>query len=127
MTKYLKNTEDGEIMHYSERLARHPKMKLVTEREAFPERFADKPVAERILVVRATVDKAPVAEALAVPEAVVTPPAETTVTPELMADGARGFGRNVGITTEAGKSVEPPKPKEDSNALPAGLAGLENV
>lgn len=129
MKKYLRHREDGEIMNYSDRLATHPKMEVVTEQEAYPERFVGQPLAARLLVVRATVDTPPTTAAMAVPDEVITPPAETTVTPELMADGARGFGRQVGIVSEGSGAIvvgTPPKAQE-SSALPAGLAGLENI
>lgn len=104
---FLRHKEDGEIMHFDERLSKHPKLEIVTEREAYPERFADPSVADRVNPPfrrgRARKQEDMPRVDLNIPDEVVTPPPVTP--PELAADAARGFGP--GILHPAANSISP--------------------
>lgn len=43
---YLRNREHGEIMDYVEQLRDHPKLEIVTEEVAYPERFTPESIPE---------------------------------------------------------------------------------
>lgn len=45
---YIRVKADGFIYDYNERLAAHPECEVITEREAYPERYITPAVAERI-------------------------------------------------------------------------------
>ena len=47
-TQYIRVRKDGFIYDYSERLAAHPDCEVISEQEAFPERFVTPEVAVRI-------------------------------------------------------------------------------
>jgi hypothetical protein len=40
--RWLRHVDDGQIFHYTDTLAKNPKVEEVTEKEAFPERFMTK-------------------------------------------------------------------------------------
>lgn len=99
MVKYLRAKTNGIVMDYHERLASNPDWELVTEQEAFPERFAPVDIKVREKKVE-----------LNVPVEVVAPP---VVAPELAQQKGQVFG-NINIP----KTQK--KPKTDIN-----VAGLE--
>jgi hypothetical protein len=78
MTMYLKSLKSGAILPYNERIIRAGGVIPVTEREAFPERFAPVALEERSPQVDISVPE----------EVAVAPP---FVPPELLADGQKGF------------------------------------
>jgi hypothetical protein len=78
MTKFIRAT-NGIIFDYSERLAKVAGMEVVTEQEAYPERFAPVDLSKR----EQKID-------LDVPEAVTEPP--PYVSPEFAADAGRPLG-----------------------------------
>lgn len=45
---YIRVKKDGFVYDYSERLAVHPECEVISEQEAFPERFITPAVAEKI-------------------------------------------------------------------------------
>ena len=47
MTRWLRNTHDGEIYEWDEILAENPRTEEVTEEQAFPEKFLDKKKKDR--------------------------------------------------------------------------------
>ena len=75
---YLRANKSGAILPYNDRLAKNPGVTLVTEREAFPERFAPVKLEERKSAIN-----------ISVPDEVVNVP--PNVSPELIADASRGF------------------------------------
>jgi len=77
--RYLRSNINGMIFEWNEILARNPNVREVTEKEAYPERFAPVDLAKR----EKTVD-------LSVPQEVVTPPPQ--VAPELLAEASKPFG-----------------------------------
>lgn len=79
MKKYLRSTSSGAILPYHPRILSGGGVVLITEEEAFPERFAPVPLKGR----KAKVD-------LSVPEELVEAP--PVVSPELQADASRRFG-----------------------------------
>lgn len=60
MTMYLKAKTNGIVQEYNELLAAHEDWKLITEQEAFPERFAPVDLAAREKKVDLTIDEASV-------------------------------------------------------------------
>lgn len=55
MTKqYIRVRSDGFIYEYSERLAVHPECEVISEQEAYPERFITPAVEEKIAVLVST-------------------------------------------------------------------------
>lgn len=79
MTKYLRSKVNGIILDWNERLANNPNMEVLTEQEAYPERFAPVDLSKRKSTIDLTVDAA----------AVIPPP---VVAPELLAEASRPFG-----------------------------------
>lgn len=79
MTKYLRAKTNGIVSDWNDRLAANPDWEVVTEREAFPERFAPVELAKRETQVQ-----------LAVPEEVLAPP---TVAVELTSQKGQTFGK----------------------------------
>jgi hypothetical protein len=47
MSRWLKHIDDGYIFGYTDGLAEHPKLREVTEEEAFPEKFAPKQLVKK--------------------------------------------------------------------------------
>lgn len=45
--RWLKHIDDGYIFGYTEGLAAHPKLREVSEEEAFPEKFAPKQLVKK--------------------------------------------------------------------------------
>jgi hypothetical protein len=45
--RWLKHTDDGYIFGWTEDLSKHPKLREVTEEEAFPEKFVPAPLAKK--------------------------------------------------------------------------------
>lgn len=89
------------IFEWNEILARNPNVRELTEKEAYPERFAPVDLAKR----EKTVD-------LSVPEEVVTPPPQ--VAPELLAEASKPFGT---------KNSRPRSAKQTVAADAVGLLG----
>lgn len=91
MTKYLRAKTNGMIFEYTERLALNPNVEVITEQEAYPERFAPVNLEKH----KPTID-------LSVKVETVAPP---VVAPELLAEASKPFGtRNSRRIT--GKSTE---------------------
>lgn len=78
MTTYLRSKTNGIVLEHNDRLAKLPEWEVVTEQEAFPERFA--PVA---------LDKREQQVVLTVAEEAVQPP--VTAPAELVAEASRPF------------------------------------
>lgn len=80
MEKYLRSKTSRAIFPYNEYLARSPNIEVVSEKEAYPERFAPVDISKREhkveLDIPAEVAEAPVVE-----------------TPEAIADFSRPIGR----------------------------------
>jgi hypothetical protein len=53
-TQYIRVKKDGFIYEYNERLAVHPECEVISEQEAYPERFITPVVAEKIAVLVST-------------------------------------------------------------------------
>jgi len=79
--KYLRSAS-GVIFDYTDRMAADPTVTVVTEQEAFPERFAPVDLAKREQKVELKVDEA----------GIEAPP---YVAPELLAEGTRAFSGKV--------------------------------
>jgi hypothetical protein len=79
MTKYLRSRVNGIIFDWNERLAKNPSVEVLTEQEAYPERFAPIDLSKRKSTINLTVDAA-----------AITPP--PVVAPELLAEASRPFG-----------------------------------
>ncbi len=79
MKKYLQSLSTGAILPFNERLLNAGGVKVVTEAEAFPQKFAPVPLKGR----KAKVD-------VTVPVELVEAPPE--MSPELQADASRRFG-----------------------------------
>lgn len=92
MTNYLRSKINGIVFDYNERLAIHPDVEVISERQAFPERFAPVDIAKHVPKVDLTIKE----ETEAPP---VTPP-------ELAAQKGRVFG-NIGQPKVAKKTTEP--------------------
>jgi hypothetical protein len=93
---YIRVKKDGFIYEHSERLAVHPECEVVSEMEAYPERFITPEVAEKIEAV--TKAKAKVgrgrkgAEAVQVLDLFTDIPEEPVYTdPELASEAAEGW------------------------------------
>lgn len=69
MVQFIRGKQNGIILDYQERLANHPLFEVISEQEAYPERFAPVKFSEREQKI--TLD---------IPEAVVKP---QTISPEL--------------------------------------------
>lgn len=96
--KYLRSTTNGFVFEYNERLANLPEWQEVTEKEAFPERFAPVDLATREQKV-----------VIDVPASIADPP-PVVVSPELEAEATRSFGKNKGTrarSTGEGTSAAP--------------------
>ena len=103
MKKYIRSTTNGLVFDYSERMASLPDVVVITEEEAFPERFAPVKLNTRTKKVDITVAK----------EATV-PPVE--VAPELIAEASKPFG-----TPKATRIYN----KAPVSTTPASFSGLE--
>lgn len=87
---YIRVKKDGFLYDYNEILAKHPGCEVITEQEAFPERFVPAHVADRVGTPenpkRATKRKAALDLSTAdIPEAL------PYTSPELAEDAARGL------------------------------------
>lgn len=103
MTKmYLRSIKTGVILPYNERIVRAGGVEPVTEEQAFPEKFAPVPLAERKEQVKIDVPA----------EAAEAPP---YTPPELQADASRRFGTPTATRRN--------KPKTDAATVVAGLDG----
>lgn len=102
MTMYLKSLKSGAILPYNERIIRAGGVIPVTEQEAFPEKFA--PVA---------LENRPTHVDISVPKEVADAPPYTS--PELLADGQRGFEQTAAPRKTRAKPV--------ASNVAAGLAG----
>lgn len=87
MRKFLRCLDDGHIFGYSAQLARNPKVEVITEKEAYPERFMNKKTKAR--VAKKAAGEAPSLNeaALEVPEG----EAPNTTPPELAAEAGAGL------------------------------------
>lgn len=107
MQKYFRHKKNRTIFMYSDRLLNNPAVELVTEQEAFPERFASKAVLEHKQKVDISIPK----------EAVEVPP---YTPPELAAEATKKMRVD---------GVLPQKRKEkvvvsDKPLTPADFTGL---
>lgn len=66
--KYLRSKVNGMVFEYTERLAANPNVEVVTEREAFPERFTSAEVLKREPTIKLDVPAEVVAEPEVAPE-----------------------------------------------------------
>lgn len=99
--KYLRSKNNGIVFDYSERLAANPNIEVITEREAFPEKFTSIDLKTRPITIK-----------LDVPEEVVAKP---EVSPELATQ--RGI-------TFAGANIKATKTKKRSTLADfVGLVG----
>lgn len=93
MTLYLRHKEHGEILDYVELLAEHPKLEVISEEQAYPERFVNKELAAAAVLRRGK--RTPLSlETEEIPESPVY-----DAGPEVGAEAARGFGRGTGGLT----------------------------
>lgn len=90
MQNYFRVKKSGAILPFNEHLVGNIDVELVTEKEAFPEKFAP-----------AAVVKKPSAVKIEVSEEVANPPAD--ISPELVADASQAFGTSK--ANKASKSV----------------------
>lgn len=88
MQKFIRCKSDGYILGYSPILAANPKCEVITEKEAFPERFMPKATKSR--VAKAAKGAAPSLDgaALSVPDEDKAP---KTTNPGLAADAGAGL------------------------------------
>lgn len=68
MEKFFQHRKNGTIYPYNERLANNPDVLLVTEQEAYPERFAPKAVIEHVKKVDISIKEEVVAPPFTPPE-----------------------------------------------------------
>lgn len=89
MTKYMRSKLNGLVFEWNERMVNNPVVEVVSEQEAFPERFI--PEAFKDVPQRVSID---------IPKEVVEAPAQ--VAPELIAEASKPFGtRNSKTFTRA--------------------------
>lgn len=80
MTKYMRSRINGVVFDYNELMAKNPAIEVVSEQEAFPERF----IPEAFRNIPQRVD-------ISIPKEVIEAPAQ--VSSELIEEASRPFGR----------------------------------
>ena len=90
MTKqYIRVKKDGFIYDYSERLAVHPECEVISEQEAYPERFITPTVSEKIEEITKPKRGRKAAKGLDLSTDIPDEPVYTD--PELAAEAAQGW------------------------------------
>lgn len=92
MKKYIRGKQNGLILDYQERLAKNSLFEVITEKEAYPERFAPVDLTKRDKKVD-----------LEVPVEVTAAP--NVAPPELVAEAEKRFGKGKGTKISPVKSA----------------------